>query len=283
MSSIVHSGSITVDGIRSPVLSAGPPDADEAVVFVHGNPGPSEDWRGLVAATGPIARAVAFDMPGYGGADKPSDFPYTVEGYAAHLGRMIDAAGIRRTHLVAHDFGGPWVLVWALAHRERLASLTLMNIGVMRGYRWHLPARIWRTPVLGEVTLRTTTLPAVRSVLRHGSPRSVPDDLVRRTYQSFRDRGTQRAILSLYRSTSPAVLGSEALRDRLRRLDVPVLVVWGARDAYVDVKYAQQQRETFPQAEVVILEDSGHWPMIDDPETVERAVTHFLGRRLRGR
>ena len=64
---------------------------------------------------------------------------------------------------------------------------------------------------------------------------------------------------------------------------MPVLVIWGAHDPYVGVGYAQQQRETFPQAEVVILEDSGHWPMIDDPETVERAVTHFLGRRLRGR
>ena len=60
-------------------------------------------------------------------------------------------------------------------------------------------------------------------------------------------------------------------------------MLWGARDAFVDVRYAQRQRETFPRAEVVILDDSGHWPMIDNPTTVERVVTGFLRRRLSGR
>ncbi|HSK95760.1 MAG TPA: alpha/beta hydrolase [Euzebyales bacterium] len=276
----MSSGTMVVDGIRSPLLSAGPPAADEAVVFVHGNPGPSEDWRSLVAATGMFARAVAFDMPGYGGADKPADFSYTVEGYARHLGRMIDAAGISRTHLVAHDFGGPWGLAWAHAHPDRVASLTLMNIGVMPGYRWHLPARIWRTPVLGELSLRTTTLPAIRSVLRRGTPRGLPEAVVERTYRAFKDRGVQRTILALYRSTSVAVLGSADLQDDLRRLDLPVLVVWGAHDPYVDVGYAERQRETFPRAQVVILRDSGHWPMLDDPVAVEQAVTGFLRRHV---
>lgn len=72
---------VIVGGVRSPYLHAGPADAADAVVFVHGNPGPAAGWRRLVARTGTFARAIAPDMPGYGGADKPDRFDYTVDGY----------------------------------------------------------------------------------------------------------------------------------------------------------------------------------------------------------
>jgi pimeloyl-ACP methyl ester carboxylesterase len=81
-------------------------------------------------------------------------------------------------------------------------------------------------------------------------------------------------VLRLYRATDPAA--SAHLHHRLRSLDRPALVVWGARDPYLPLRYAQRQRETFPQAEVVVLDDSGHWPMIDHPVAVEQAVLPFL-------
>ncbi|HZE02851.1 MAG TPA: alpha/beta fold hydrolase, partial [Pseudonocardiaceae bacterium] len=99
---------------------------------------------------------------------------YTVDGYARHLGRIIDQLGINRVHLVLHDFGGPWGLTWAADHVDQFASVTLINIGVLRGYRWHYLARIWRTPVLGEFFMRMTNLPTLRLVLRHGNPRGLP-------------------------------------------------------------------------------------------------------------
>ena len=276
----VTEGAVTVDGVRSPYLNAGPADAPEAVVFVHGNPGPAEDWRRLVARTGVFARAVAPDLPGYGGADKPDRFDYTVEGYARHLGGVLDQLGLRRVHLVLHDFGGPWGLTWAAAHPDRFASVTLVNTGMLPGYRWHYLARIWRTPVLGEAFMRMGTLPAFRLLLRHGNPRGLLHEVIERMYRDYQDPAVQRAVLRLYRATDTAV--SEHLHQRLRSLDRPALVVWGARDPYVSVHYAQRQRETFPQAEVVVLDDSGHWPMIDHPVAVEQAVLPFLSALTTG-
>jgi pimeloyl-ACP methyl ester carboxylesterase len=141
----VSQAAVTVGGVRSPYLHAGPTGADEAVVFVHGNPGPARDWWRLVARTGAFAHAVAPDMPGYGGADKPARFDYTVEGYARHLGGILEALGIHRAHLVLHDFGGPWGLTWAAEHPDQFTSVTLINIGVLRGYRWH-SAECWAQP-----------------------------------------------------------------------------------------------------------------------------------------
>jgi pimeloyl-ACP methyl ester carboxylesterase len=166
---------LAVDGVRAPMLQAGPAEATEAVVFVHGNPGSSQDWARLVERTGTFARAVAWDHPGFGQADKPAGFDYSVQGYAAHLGRCLEVLGITRAHLVLHDvlhdFGGPWGLAWAAAHPAAFASATLLNIGILPRYRWHL-ARIWRTPLLGELVNATTTRTGFGLLVRHGNPAS---------------------------------------------------------------------------------------------------------------
>ena len=103
---------VTVNGVALPDPPGRRRDgASEAVVFVHGNPGPKEDWQDLVPATGDFARAIAPDFPGYGAADKPEQFDYTSAGYAAHLNGILGQLGIERVHLVMHDFGGAWGLM----------------------------------------------------------------------------------------------------------------------------------------------------------------------------
>src|SRR5579862_2881752 len=142
---------LSIDRVNTPVFDSGPGGASEAVVFVHGNPGPSDDWATFAPDVARFARVVAMDMPGYGRADRPRAFDYTVAGYARHLGRLIDTLGISRAHLVLHDFGGAWGLGWAVQHPTSVASVTLVNTGILAGYRWHKYARIWQTPVIGEL------------------------------------------------------------------------------------------------------------------------------------
>jgi len=57
-----------------------PAESAAAVVFVHGNPGSRRDWDDLLSRVAPFSRVLALDMPGFGRADKPGDFTYTVEG-----------------------------------------------------------------------------------------------------------------------------------------------------------------------------------------------------------
>src|SRR6202030_475766 len=105
---------LQVRGLHSPMLEAGPQEAREAVVFVHGNPGSSSDWQELVAATGEFARAGAVDMPGFGQADKPREFDSSVGAYAEFLQAAMEQLQIERAHLVLHDFGGPFGLLWGV-------------------------------------------------------------------------------------------------------------------------------------------------------------------------
>ncbi len=245
------------------------------VVFVHGNPGSGRHWDRLA---GPAADAVggpalAPTMPGFAGAAVPPRFDFTVPAYASWLGDRIDAAAIDRAHLVMHDFGGAFGLVWAAAHPDRIASLTLIDTGVLIDYRWHALARIWRTPIVGELFNALTNRSGFGLMLRRGQPRPLPDAFVD---ELFEDLGpsTRRTVLRLYRNTDAAQLA--LLADRFRAFDPPTLVLWGAHDAYLPVAQAVRQREVFPGARVVVLPDSGHWPQGDDPDAVESHLVPFL-------
>ncbi len=271
----VHRSRVEIGGVGGPVCAAGLEDTDEAVVFVHGNPGSSRDWDDLLSRAGAFARAIALDMPGFGHADKPPDFDYTVAGYASYLERALDLLGVQRAHLVLHDFGGPWGLEWAVRHPERLASATLINTGALLDYHWHYLARVWRTPVLGELFQASATRDGLRLALRHGNPRGLPRAFVDRMYDDS-DAGTNRAVRRLYRATSDPAGDGRRLADALREIDPPALVVWGGQDPYLPVALAERQREMFPRAQVAILTDSGHWPFADDPLGTARHVEPFL-------
>jgi pimeloyl-ACP methyl ester carboxylesterase len=275
----LRAGEISVDGVRSPLLEGGRAESDEAVVFVHGNPGSSRDWTRLATAAAEFGRVVALDMPGFGRADKPPGFEYTVRGYARHLAGALAGLHIRRAHLVLHDFGGPWGLAWAAAHPHEFATVTLIDTGVLSGYRWHYLARIWRTPLLGELFQATATRRTFHLLLKHGNPRGLPREFIDQMFDDY-DRGTRRAVLKLYRATGdPGRM--EEMAQALRPLARPALVVWGKHDPYVPVRYAERQREVFPSAKVVVLEQSGHWPFVDDPGAVAQAVLPFLREQLR--
>ena len=272
---------LVVDGLGVAVSTAGPGESTEAVVFVHGNPGSRRDWDDLVSHVAPCGRALALDMPGFGGADKPADFTYTVDGYGRFMEEALGQLRVERAHLVLHDFGGLWGLEWATRNPDRLASAVLINSGALLDYRWHYLARIWRTRLVGEAVQATRTRTGLRTALRHGNRRRLPRAFVDRMYDHM-DAGTSRAILRLYRAThDPSAIGRRHA-DALRPLDRPALVIWGAHDPYLPVTLAARQRAVFPSAEIAILEDSGHWPFADDPGAVRRLIEPFLRRAVAG-
>jgi pimeloyl-ACP methyl ester carboxylesterase len=271
----LREGRLEAAGVSSPLIEAGPQQASEAVVFVHGNPGSSRDWTMLVEAAGELGRAVAFDMPGFGGAAAPRDFGCDVSSYADFLQAAVTALGIERVHLVLHDFGGPFGLFWGAAHPQAWQSLVLINIGVMPGYSWHSMAKRWRTPLLGELVQAWIPRWAWRRSMQASSPRGLPPAFVEKMYDDY-DRATRRTVLRLYRATPDPGRTAAELGAAMAALQKPTLVVWGASDPFIGVEYAERQREFFDVQDVIVLADSGHWPFQDDPEQVRQAVVPFL-------
>jgi pimeloyl-ACP methyl ester carboxylesterase len=268
---------IVVDGVRSPVLIGGAGNPREAVVFVHGNPDAGGDWEPLMTRIAEFATVVAPDMPGFGGADMRADQDYTVAGYASHLGGVIEALGIERVHLVAHDFGGPFALTWAAAHTDRVASVTMINTGVPLDYRWHRMAKLWRTPVIGELVMRATTPRIAHFIVRHDNP-GLPDHWVDRIAGHLMPRGTKRAVLRVYRSARQRHM--DALVEPLRAADLDALVVFGDADVYIPAVQAERQRAPFPRVRVEMLPGVGHWAWLEQPDRVAEFVVPFLRERV---
>jgi pimeloyl-ACP methyl ester carboxylesterase len=274
--SAIERSSLLAGGTRTRLLQGGPADAREAVVFVHGNPGSADDWERLAAAAAGVGRrAVAFDLPDFGETIAPPGFEHDVPGYATFVDQALAELGVERVHLVLHDFGGPIGLAWAAAHPDRLAGITLIDTGVLPGYRWHSLARIWRRPVLGEILQATATRPAFRYLLNRNEPQGLPREFVEAMYDHY-DRRTRKAVLALYRATDDPGGMSEPLIQLFAGREIPALVIWGEHDAYLPSSYAERQRQAFPAADVHVLPASGHWPFADAADTVERIFAEFL-------
>lgn len=271
----------TVDalGLQTRVLESGAADANEAIVLLHGAPGDADAWRDLLPRLAPFARVVAFDLPGFGAAGTPAVWDYSASGYANFLAALLHRLGITRVHLVVTDLGGVG-LHWAASHPDAFASAVIMDTGIPIGWRWHAVARIFRAPVVGAVAERAGRIgfgPVMRFYTR--GPRPLPASELR-TWRATYTRGVRRALRRYYVAT-PAN-ASEHLAPVFRALDRPALVVWGRHDRFITAAQAERQRESFPSAEVHVLEESGHYVHLDDPEGVAARVVPFLEAQLAG-
>ena len=276
---------ISVKGVRTRITEAGPPGADEAVVFLHGNPGSARDWDDLVAANGRFARTVAIDVPGWGKSEKTHTTTQNTDGAAAFVQGVLDTLGIKRMVLVGHDFGGIWGLQWASQHPAALEGAVLIDTGVLKDYTPHPTAIAWATPVVGETLVASTTRQSFHQAVQYMQPRPLPDAFVDRMYDDY-DRLTRCALLRYYRSVRDATVpNSNALADKqiaaLRGRRRPALVIWGAKDPYIPAEQAYKQRAAFPDAQVHVFPDSGHWSFVDNAAKTRALVVPFLRPKLR--
>jgi pimeloyl-ACP methyl ester carboxylesterase len=104
----------------------------------------------------------------------------------------------------------------------------------------------------------------------------VDDRALDEYFKAFADEPRRHAQLELYRSGEFSALA--AYEGRLAALGVPALVLWGASDAFVPVAAAYRFRRELPDAEIVVLDDAGHFVFEDAPESANAAVVEFLRR-----
>jgi len=269
-----HSGEL--DGL--PIFwrsAAAPPELKGGAVplYLHGVPDSSDEWLAFLPRTGGIAP----DLPGFGRSGKPGSRSYTIAEYDRFIESFIDQLGLERVSLIMHDWGGVG-LAFAQRRPERVERIAIVDVvPFLPGYRWHRTARIWRTPVLGELAMGTTSRFVLRLLSREGNatPGPMPADWIDSVLDHF-DQGTQRAILRLYRSSPPEVLA--AAGEGLGGLRMPALVAWGMEDPYVPARFAREYADALPQAELLELPDAGHWPWLDRPDALER-IAEFVNAR----
>jgi pimeloyl-ACP methyl ester carboxylesterase len=248
-----------------------PANGAAPVLYLHGVPTGSWEWVPFLERAG----GVAPDLPGFASSGKEPDFDYSMTGYDCWIEAFADARCPDRFSLVVHDWGGVGLL-FAQRFPERIERLVIMNtVPLLPGYRWHWVARIWQRPVVGEVFMGTSSKRAFRLISRQANvtPGPLPDDFIDRFWPDF-DRGTRRAILSLYRSAPEEKLA--AAGGRLGELRCPALVMWGTRDPYLPAEFGRAYADALGGEVLYEPVEAGHWVWLDRPEAIDRVIG-FLG------
>ena len=238
---------------------------------IHGGPSDGDDFLPFLERTGGIAP----DLPGFGRSGKQAELDYSIAGYADFLERFVDRLGLERFSLVVHDWGAVG-LVLAQRAPERVERLAVLNaVPLFEGHRWPAVARACGRPLLGELAMGTTTRWGLRRSLNKaaGQGKTLPEPMVDRVWEHF-DHGTQRAILKLYRSLGPGTLAEAGAG--LADVRSPALVAWGVEDPWIPSEWADRYAAAVGgPVQVERMDEAGHWPWVDRPETVD-LVGDFL-------
>jgi pimeloyl-ACP methyl ester carboxylesterase len=263
----------TIELAGSPAFYRTAPAPGVPALYVHGVPTSSDDWISFLERSGGIAP----DLIGFGRSGKGGNLDYSIGGLTDFLQRLLEYLEIDRVKLVVHDWGAAVGLAFAQRNPERIERIVLINgvpVFPSPDVHWHLLARLWVRPGIGELAMGATTRGVLARTLRSGAadPKAWSDARVAAIWKQF-DQGTQRAILRLYRSADAAELARTG--EALDTLEAPALVLWGEADPWLGVAVGETYAAVMPDAGIDHIRHAGHWPWLDQPEVVDRVASYL--------
>jgi pimeloyl-ACP methyl ester carboxylesterase len=267
---------LLVDGVRLAYRDRGEGDP---VVFVHGTPSYSHEWRHVVPAVEAAGhRVVTYDLLGYGASERPLDRDTSVGAQTELLVGLLDALGLEAPSLVTHDIGGAIGQRIAVLHPGRVRRLLLMD--TVSYDSW--PSSTWQEII-------RTRLESIASMPADEFEEMLTRQLRMTVADEARMSGDElRAFLAPHRTAVGRASFvehqvrhydsryTEELTDRLGEIAVPVRLLWGAKDEWQPTHWAERLAADIPHAELVVVPDAGHFVMEDDPDRVTREVLDFL-------
>ena len=261
------------------------PRVDEAVLLLHGNPTWSFYYRNLIGALVRAGwRCVAPDHIGMGLSDKPQDYPYCLGAHIENLNGLVEHLGLRRVHLVVHDWGGAIGFGWAVRHPDRVGRMVILNTAAFPAPQMPLRIRLCQTPLTGEWLVRGLNgfvRPATRMAVHR---RPLAADVKQGylfPYDSWANRiGAARFVADIpMRAGHPSMaLLEETARGLERFKKHPVMIAWGGADFCFNDWFFACWQQILPQALIHYLPDAGHYVLEDAGEEIVPEIIAFLGR-----
>lgn len=258
------------------------------VVLLHGFPEFWWSWRFQIPALANAGfRVVAPDMRGYNLSSKPRGVRnYRVEALAGDVERLISHLGRERAAVVGHDWGGAVAWATAMLHPNRVWRLAILNVphpyrflsGLRRPRQLRKSWYVFALQVPGPPgrAVQRAVFRWVEGNFRRDPvrPGTFSEEDVRLYGEAMGHPGALTAATNYYR----ALFRGSPFRTRrlLRRIEAPVLVIWGERDRYLGADLADPDPAWVPNARVERLPQASHWVQQDAPERVNELLLDFL-------
>jgi len=243
----------------------------QPIILLHGWINSWDVWREpmIMLAKTRSYRVYALDFWGFGdsgkGAKTSSD-SFQIGSYVNMVSQFMDSLGIQPAPVFGHSMGGTVALQIALDQPERISKVAVVGSPVLgtslnpflqlAGYG-AIAKLIWRYPFLLHSIMRILLAKDSKKVRS-----MISRDVQRTTIESF------------FRSIGD--LRETDLRPDLPNLTIPTLGIYGNNDNIVSPSNAELFSQGRPNAQVSIMQQSRHFPMIDEPELFMDALTKFL-------
>ena len=254
---------VTVRGTRLRMLTAG---AGDPLLYLHGS-GDLGLWLPALSALAELYRVWRPDHPGFSGSEDRSGID-SVHELAFFYLDLLDEIEVERAVLVGSSLGGWIAAELATIEPRRVSGLVLVDAAGIRA----------EVPTPDVFTLSPVQL---AELLYH-------DEDLRAAAVAQAERveeGPERFERMLRNRMATAHLGwnpymhDPKLLDRLHRISAPTLILWGAHDRLLPIGYAHRWLDLLPGAELAIVENAGHLPLIEQPDVATGVIKAFLGRR----
>ncbi|GAB2957571.1 alpha/beta hydrolase [Hymenobacter coalescens] len=277
------------NGVRLHVVQCGPPEGP-LVVLLHGFPEFWYGWRRQLPALAAAGyRVWAPDQRGYNLSAKPRRVAeYAVPQLVADVVGLLEAAGRHQASIVGHDWGG--IVAWHLAmqHPERVARAVILNVphpavfgralrrsGRQRRKSWY--AFFFQLPWLPERLARLGRWWAGRKTLVGTSRRGTFSEADLRRYQeAWGQPGAMRSMIHWYRAAARS--GRQSARNG--RVTVPLQLIWGRRDAFLEARMAEESLKYCDQGWLTYFDKATHWVHHEEAERVNELLLEFLADAL---
>lgn len=271
----------TASGGRMSYVDEGPRH-DEAVLMVHGNPTWSFYYRDLIRALAPKWRCVAPDHIGMGLSAKPPQYDYRLATRISDLEGLVASLGLRRVHLVVHDWGGAIGFGFAARHPDLVGRIVILNTAAFPADRIPMRIALCRVPVLGPAIVRGCNgfaWPATWMAMHRRALTAAQKRGYLFPYDSWAHRVAVDAFVRdiPMRSSHPSWGALEAVARALPQFRPhPVLIGWGGRDFCFTDHFLERWREILPQAVTERIGDAGHYVLEDASEQIIPRIAGFL-------
>jgi pimeloyl-ACP methyl ester carboxylesterase len=271
---------IDADGLRVHVAQAGdgPP-----VLLLHGWPQHWYMWRGVIERLAPQFRLIAPDLRGFGWSEAPGE-GYDPETFAIDQFALMDALEIERVSVIGHDWGGFVAILMGLADPERVERMVVLNAPhPWPRMRPRLLVETWRSwyallnaaPLLGKRLARSSELP--RMILSRGNVTEPFPEGLDVYLNQFQEPARAEATVALYRYYLRAFArGIRGSGQRQRRLTVPTLLLFGAKDLFVSPELIKGGKPNADELRIELVPDCGHFIANEKPDLVARRALAFL-------
>ena len=274
---------VTAMEVHTSYLEAGPPDAPP-VLLLHGLGATNASMLPLLDDLAADHRVIAPDLPGFGATAAPAG-PYNPAWFAAWVESFQGVTGSRGAVLVGNSLGGRVALECGLAHPRSVRALVLLTPSpAFRRLRQYVPLVRLVSPQLARLPLPTNHRVVVEGIrAMFSDPDRLPgpwyDAAADEVTRVLSDRAHRVAFFSCARQIYlEDAYGRNGFWQRLPGLLPPALFLWGDRDRLVPSSFARHVADALPSAGSVVLDDCGHVPQFEHPETTMLLLREFLGR-----